>query len=104
MTSSMTMTGTQRLLAILLLSTVLLGTSACTIQVGGDTGSCAVWPVFPETERPTLAPTTRQELEPLTEETRKKLLLNDHLLKNHAKRLEAQITTYNDLRHERFGD
>ena len=98
------MTGIRHLSIPLLLVACLVTSGCITVKLDDGESSCAVWPTFPETERPVLEIVSAQELAPLTDDAKKKLLVNDHRLKNHAKRLEAQIATYMELRTERFGE
>lgn len=61
----------------------------------------SVWPEIPGAERPDLAVVTSEEIAPLSEDVRQRLLDNDQKLKNWGARLEAQIAEYNRQREER---
>jgi hypothetical protein len=71
--------------------------AACA-SFNSDGATAARWPDFPETPRPPLAVVSKEELKTLSPETLQKLLDNDQKLKNHAARLEAQITKYRELK------
>lgn len=79
------------MIAILTISSITL--SGC-IQVD------AQYPAFEPVDKPELHVIKKNDLSGVSEETLQKLLENDQRLKDHGRRLQAQIDAYMEWREE----